>query len=454
MPTLYLASRSKARKKILHLAGVHFKVIFTKIKERKKRTMGMSWTKLVQYNALAKAKAACKKIKKGIVVGADTIVVQKGRVFGKPKDFKEAERMLLSLSRSAHWIYSGIAVVDKESQKVELGCEKTKIYMDRLSLNEIRNYFKRTSPLDKAGAFDIQGRGAFFIRRIEGCFYNVVGLPLRRLRILLKKMKIDLLVLPFLFFSSGLTLLLSGCATEYNLATKSQEVYFYSTDKEVEMGRNIDRQIMKKYKLVDDILLQNRVQEIGKRIVEVCDRKEIDYHFRVIQEEEINAVALPGGYIYIFSGLLSKIENDDQLAAVLAHEIAHIVARHNIKRLQALTGYSIFQLGLAAVGKGSEVGITAEAIFTQLLLGYSREDELLADKLAARYLKKAGYNPLGMISLLEKIKEIERKKPLRPNHYFKTHPSITDRKRIVKMELGQQLDFTDIINMADDLRQR
>ena len=240
---------------------------------------------------------------------------------------------------------------------------------------------------------------------------------------------------------------MSGCATEYNIATGQEETFYYSTDKEVQMGQAISRQVEKEYKLADDPLIQKRVEDIGKKIASVCDRKDIDYYFKVLDDEEINAVSLPGGFVYVNKGLIDKVANDDELAGILGHEIGHIVARHSIKKLQALQGYSILRILVAAVPQSGAVGNAADAAFTELLLGYAREDELLADQLGTRYTKLAGYDPHGMISFLEKLQEINRRKPLMPKSYFKTHPYVPDRIRVVKQELGEAIEFKDYINI-------
>lgn len=446
MRKIYLASDSKARKKLFEIFGLKFKVLPARIKEQR-RAGHLSYAKLVKRNAFEKAKQAAERIKRGIIIAADTIVVQDKKIFGKPRDLKDARAMLKKLSRKPQWLYSGIAVIDKDKDRALVDYEKTKVYMDRLTDKEIGNYFDMVSPLDKAGSFDIQGRGAFFIRRIEGCFYNVVGLPLRKLYRMFKKLDIKVFIFLFYFLPFTLCLILSGCATEYNIVTGQQETYYYSTDSEVRMGEAITRQVEKEYKMVDDPLIQKRVEDIGKRIAGVCDRKEIDYHFKVLDDDEVNAVSLPGGFVYVNKGLIEKTASDDELAGVLAHEVGHIVARHSIKKLQALQGYSILRILVAAAPGSGEVGNAADTAFTQLLLGYSREDELLADQLGARYLKLAGYEPRGMITFLEKLQEINRRKPLRPLSYFKTHPYIPDRIRVVKQELGEGIDFEDYINI-------
>ena len=439
MRNIYLASDSRARKKLLDVFGLKFKVIPSKVKEEKK-VGNLSYAELVKGNALAKAKNVAERVKSGIIIGADTIVVQEEKIFGKPKDLKDAQRMLKRLSRKPQWLYTGIALIDKDRHKMKLGSEKTRVYMDKLTDEEIKNYFARVSPLDKAGSFDIQGRGAFFIRRIEGCFYNVVGLPLRRLYRMFKEAGIKLGI--FLF-----CLLLFGCSTEYNIATKQEEVFYYSTDREVKIGESIARQVEKEYKFAEDPLVQKRVEDIGKKIVSVCDRKDIDYYFYVLEDEEVNAVSLPGGFVYVNKGLVDKVANDDELACVIAHEVSHIVARHSIKKLQAIMGYSIIRLLTAPIPQTGQVGNAADLAFAQIITGYSREDELLADQLASKYTKLSGYDPHAMITFLKKLEEINRRKPARPYSYFKTHPYVPDRIRVVKQGLGEGMDFTDYINI-------
>jgi len=454
---IYLASNSKARKKILETFGFRFKVMPSGIKEKRKLRV-LSYVGLVKANALNKAKVVSKKIKSGIVVAADTICVQDKRIFGKPRNLKDAKVMLKILSAKPQWLYTGIAVIKKDEssgavrEKILVNYEKTKVYMDKLRDEEIDAYFKRVSPLDKAGSFDIQGQGAFFIRRIEGCFYNVVGLPLRKLYQMLKQLGVRPLL--FILVTNCCLLpaiFLSGCSTEYNIVTGQQESYYYSTDKEVQMGQSISKQVENEYRGADDPLMQKRVEDIGKKIAAVSDRKDIDYHFMVLDEDEVNAVSLPGGYVYINKGLVDKVDNDDELAAVLAHEVGHIVARHSIKKLQALQGYSILRILVAVAPSSGEVGAASDAAFTELLLGYSREDELLADQLGARYAKLAGYDPYAMITFLRKLQEINRRMPLQPKSYFRTHPYVPDRIRVVKQELGEGVDFNDYINIEQDV---
>lgn len=453
MRQIYLASDSKARKELLNVLGVKFKVLPSEYKQEE--ITGKSWPDIVKNNALKKAKDVSRRIKRGVVIAADTIVVQGKKVFGKPKDLQDARRMLELLNRKPQWLYTAVAVIDKDKNALKVDYEKTKVYMDKLSSKDIENYFARVNPLDKAGSFDIQGKGAFFIRRIEGCYYNVVGLPLRKLYRMLKELNVNILVLflcalPFTVY----TFFLSGCTTEYNVVTGHQETYFYSTDKEVQIGQSIVKEVEREYKLADDPLIQERVKDIGTKIAGVCDRKEINYYFKVLDDDEVNAVSLPGGFIYINKGLIDRIDSDDELAAVIGHEVGHIVSRHSIKKLQGVMGYSLLRvLTAVSVPQSANAGQAADIAFTELMLGYSREDELLADQLGSRYAKLAGYDPRAMIHFLERLHQINRRKPLRPRSYFKTHPYVPDRIRVVKEELGEDITFKDYINIEQNMHE-
>ncbi len=454
MDKIYLASDSKARRKVLEIFGLKFKVLPSKISE-KSYSKNITYAALVKNNAYKKARAAAEKIKEGIIIGADTIVVEGGNIFGKPKDMDDARKMLKQISSKPQWVYTGLAVIKKRKgkgrgkgeEKILVGYEKTKVIMDKLTDKEISAYFKQVSPLDKAGSFDIQGKGAFFIRRIEGCFYNVVGLPLRKLYRMFQELGIKSLLM--LLCICVLAVLGNGCSSEYNIVTGKEEAYFYNTDKEMAMGQAIARKVEKEYKLVNDPLIQNRVELIGNKIAAVCDRKDIVYYFKALEEDEVNAVSLPGGFVYVNKGLIDKVSNDDELAGVLAHEVGHIVARHSIKKLQAMMSYSLLRILSVQFPQTAETGNAADMAFTEIMLGYARDDELLADQLAARYAKLAGYDPQGMISFLEKLQDINRRRPLEPRIYLKTHPYVPDRIRVVKQEIGQKMGFDDYINIEE-----
>lgn len=241
---------------------------------------------------------------------------------------------------------------------------------------------------------------------------------------------------------------LSGCVTtEYSVATHKQDIFFYSTQKEISLGKSVSRQINKKYKLVKDPRLNKKVFDIGRKVSAVCDRKELNYYFYIIDEDTINAFSLPGGYVYIYKGLLDILDNDDQIAFVLGHEIGHIVARHSIKRLQSSIGANLLLLASSRVeSSGSSAPGTVSLILATIISGYSQEDEFLADKLGCKYAKKAGFDPSAGIKVLEKLEAEHKKEKARPLAYFRSHPFAVQRIKMMKEELGIPLDFQDIMN--------
>lgn len=191
MRKIILASRSKARQKLLKQIGLKFRVVEADVKESaslKGRTCGA----LVIDNALKKARAAAKGFDTGVVIAADTVVLAGKRIIGKPKTMADAIRSLKVLSKNPQWVFTGIAVYDIDKDKMLTGFEKTKVHMYPLNDKQIKKYFCKISPFDKAGSFDVQGPGSIFIDRIEGCFYNVVGLPLAKLGHMLKEVDVSI----------------------------------------------------------------------------------------------------------------------------------------------------------------------------------------------------------------------------------------------------------------------
>lgn len=190
---IILASNSKARAGLLKKSGIKFKIRASGVKEASYRS-GMPVRRLVIYNSCLKAKKVMADYKNEIIIAADTVVLQDKMVFGKPRDKKEAFRIIKRLSLRPSFVYTGLAVADCKNNEIYTDCEVTKVWMLKLSDRQINKYLSLTGAkhLGFAGGFDIQGRGSLFIERIDGCFYNVVGLPLAKLYKLLKKCGIDL----------------------------------------------------------------------------------------------------------------------------------------------------------------------------------------------------------------------------------------------------------------------
>jgi len=245
---------------------------------------------------------------------------------------------------------------------------------------------------------------------------------------------------------------LNGCfTTEYNVGTRKQDVYFYSSEREISMGQNIAKSIAREFKISnnpDDI---KRVSEIGKKIANVVDRQGISYYFYIIEEDkngkgQVNAFSLPGGYIYIFKDLLELLDNDDQLAFILAHEAGHVVSRHHIKRLQAAMGYNLVVIASMQVPADRNFASGVSFALAQLFTAYSRQDEFNADELAVKYCEAVGYNSSAGIQVLEKL-YLESKKEIRPLSYFKTHPYSAQRIRHIKETLQLPLVVDDYLSL-------
>lgn len=192
MNPIILASASIQRKKLLKMLGLKFKICLSRVKEAKR--IKTTCADLVKRNAFLKAKDAASQFKEGIVIAADTVVYSSGRtIIGKPRHFQEAKKILKILFTRPHWVYTGVAVMDIKTKKTVVDYEKTKIFMSRLEDKEIDRYHRKVHPFDKAGGFDMEGVGSLFIHRIEGCYTNVLGLPMAKLHKMLKRIGVNIL---------------------------------------------------------------------------------------------------------------------------------------------------------------------------------------------------------------------------------------------------------------------
>ncbi|EAX48114.1 maf protein [Thermosinus carboxydivorans Nor1] len=187
---IILASASPRRQELLRQVGCQFEVVVSDVIEDNEQSMAPAELAVTQATAKAldvATKVSCDRI----VVGADTIVVLEGQVYGKPVDADDARRMLTDLSGKEHQVITGVAVV--KGQNVWTDFAVTSVRMRNLSAVEIERYIATGEPMDKAGAYAIQGKGALLVEGISGCYANVVGLPLVTLARLLDKAGVELL---------------------------------------------------------------------------------------------------------------------------------------------------------------------------------------------------------------------------------------------------------------------
>ncbi|MCK4744313.1 MAG: M48 family metalloprotease [Sulfuriflexus sp.] len=246
-----------------------------------------------------------------------------------------------------------------------------------------------------------------------------------------------------------LLVLLSGCAV--NPVTGESDFVLMSEDEEIAIGRENHSKIIQRYGLYDKPSLQQYVQKIGDRLAAKSHRKNLIFRFTVLDSNEINAFALPGGYIYITRGLMAYLSNEAELAAVLGHEIGHVTARHSVRQQSAAAATGLLTAILASQTGVNGAGDLLNAIGTALVRGYGREHELESDRLGAEYLALSGYDPLAMLEVIRVLKnqeiydkqlaKSEGREPRAYHGVFATHPDNDKRLQEVVMR-AQQLKKT------------
>lgn len=245
------------------------------------------------------------------------------------------------------------------------------------------------------------------------------------------------------------SLVLSGCAT--NPATGEADFVFMSETREIEIGREMHEKLMASEAVYEDEKLHAYVNEIGQKLASNADRPELSYTFTIIDSPDINAFALPGGYIYINRGLIAYLQSEAQLAAVLAHEIGHVTARHGVRRDSAQKGAGIgtgILSVLSVLTTGTNVvGDVANLYASAAVMGYGREMELEADKFGAQYLYNSNYDPQAMVEVIGVLKDHERfmrikaqdrgQKRQTYHGVFSSHPRNDQRLREIVGEAGR-----------------
>jgi len=240
------------------------------------------------------------------------------------------------------------------------------------------------------------------------------------------KMKIKTLSISIL---TTIAITLTACSS--NPVTGKKDFTLISKDQEVAMGAQQHRQILKQMKRLNNPELQAYVNGIGQALAKKSHRNNIRYTFTVIDDPSVNAFALPGGYIYITTGLMAYLNSEGELAGVLGHEIGHVTARHGVKQQSAGIAGAIL-IDILAKRAGGDAG-SLNQMGKALISGYGRDHELQADKLGAEYIARVGYSPKSMIDVVSVLKAQEefdkyqaRKEGRQPRAYhgvFASHPS-------------------------------
>jgi len=213
--------------------------------------------------------------------------------------------------------------------------------------------------------------------------------------------------------------------------------------KEQQLGRKLSKDIEKKYEVVKDSVQNSLLIEIGNKLARASDLDGMNYHFKILKIEGPNALSIPGGYIYVTSDLFDYIQSDDELAGILAHEIAHIIHNHALKQTRDNTKYTLLTILAVLLSKEPDVGVLGKLTTITLLNQYSRKYEEEADLTAIDLLIKTGYNPVGFLTFLERLYIREMFRPKVKLGIFQTHPEIKTRVNYVRdilIEKGVEID--------------
>ncbi len=219
-------------------------------------------------------------------------------------------------------------------------------------------------------------------------------------------------------------------------------INFYSLEKEIALGKQLAQEVERQSKVIDDPVIAEYVNRVGQNLVRNSDAK-VPFTIKVLDTEEVNAFALPGGFFFVNSGLILKADCEAELAGVMAHEIAHVAARHGTR--QATKG-ELAQIGMIVAsiavpytmaGYGAMQG--ANLLIPMGFLKFSRSMEAEADFLGLQYMYKAGYDPTSFVDFFEKIQTMEKKKPGSVSKLFASHPMTDDRIKKAQEEIQKDL---------------
>jgi predicted Zn-dependent protease len=268
--------------------------------------------------------------------------------------------------------------------------------------------------------------------------------------------------------------LLAACASVTNPVSGERELTVMDEKAEVAAGAKAHPEILKEYGVVPDAALQAYVDGVGQKLAAASHRANLKWHFTVLDSPEINAFALPGGYIYITRGLMAYLDNEAELAGVLGHEIGHVTARHGAQQATRQAGAGV-GVGLATLGGvllematgvpgiAQAAGGAAQAGAAGVIASYSREQELQADQLGAEYLVRTQYDPVHMVEVIDVLKDQERfaadaakaagRAPPAAPGWLASHPSNDQRLQQIRLS-AQRLSASRPAGWADEGRER
>jgi len=230
----------------------------------------------------------------------------------------------------------------------------------------------------------------------------------------------------------GLILCLcTGCAI--NPISGDEDLMFYPEQKDIAIGRKFAPKVEKQMGgRIAIESLQGYIDSVGQRIARVCHRPDLEYHFVALEHESINALALPGGYVFLTKSILEKLTTEAQLAGILAHEVAHVVARDSMAALSRKQAIDVLLITIGTQETPAEAMRAAQLTRLFLDLRYSREDEHQADLAGLDYMVEAGYDPQGMIETMQMLQSQQKGRPI---EFFSTHPAPANREEYLRQKI-------------------
>ena len=223
-------------------------------------------------------------------------------------------------------------------------------------------------------------------------------------------------------------------------------VNFYSIEREIALGKGLAQEVERTSKLIDDPVVVEYVNRVGQNLVRNSDAR-VPFTIKVIDSDEVNAFALPGGFFYVNSGLILRAQEESELAGVMAHEISHVIARHGTKQATKGEMMQLATIPLILLGPGGWAGYGIyQALNLAIPLSYlkfSRDDEREADYLGIQYMYKAGYDPNSYVTFFERIQADEKRRPGSIPRLFSTHPPTPERIELAQKEIARVLPERD-----------
>lgn len=216
---------------------------------------------------------------------------------------------------------------------------------------------------------------------------------------------------------------------------------FYSLEKEIALGKQLAQEVERQAKVIDDPIVAEYVNRVGQNIVRNSDCK-VPFTIKVVEDESVNAFALPGGFFFVNTGLMLRAENEAELAGVMAHETAHVCARHGTRQATKAELANYMSIPLIFMGGWAGYGIRQAAGFLvpMSLLKFSRSYESEADMLGLQYMYKTGYDPGSFVDFFEKIQALEKKKKGSVAELFSSHPMTDDRIQNAQKNIQENLE--------------